>query len=164
VAYAGCASKTLTPALRLGWLAVPDWFIDKVISQKLLDDMGNTMLEQLALARFVESGGFARHLRRVRPVYRRRRDTALAAIATSLPDAVPTGVAAGLHMYVRLPSACDEVGLVDAARNRGVVVEGASWNWSAPPEAPPALVIGYGGIAEPAIRNGLEILGSLCRA
>lgn len=163
VAYMGCASKTLTPALRLGWLAVPDWLLDKVIRQKLLDDMGNTVLEQLALARFIESGGFARHLRRVRPIYRRRRDTALASIATSLPEAIPTGVAAGLHMYLRLPTSCDEVGLVDAARNRGVLVEGASWNWSVPASAPPALVIGYGAITEPAIRNGLAILGSLRR-
>lgn len=163
VAYAGCASKTLTPALRLGWLAVPDWLVAELIRQKLLDDMGNTVLEQLALARFVESGSFARHLRRVRPVYRRRRDTALASIATSLPDAVPTGVAAGLHTYLRLPTSCDEVGLVDAARDRGVLVEGASWNWSVPSAAPPALVIGYGAISESAIRGGLAVLGSLCR-
>jgi len=74
---------------------------------------------------------------------------------------VPTGVAAGLHTYLRLPTACDEAGLVEAARRRGVLVEGASWNWSAPSEAPPALVIGYGAIAEPAICDGLAILGSL---
>jgi GntR family transcriptional regulator / MocR family aminotransferase len=161
VAYMGCASKTLTPALRMGWLAVPDWLVAEVTRQKLLDDMGNTVLEQLALARFVESGGFARHLRRVRPIYRSRRDTALASIETSLPDAVPTGVAAGLHVYLRLPPSCDEVELVDAARDRGVLVEGASWNWSTPVAAPPALVIGYGAITEPAIRSGLAILGSL---
>jgi GntR family transcriptional regulator / MocR family aminotransferase len=161
VAYMGCASKTLTPALRLGWLTVPDWLVAEVVRQKLLDDMGNTIIEQLALARFVESGGFARHLRRVRPIYRRRRDTALTSVATSLPDAIPTGVAAGLHMYLRLPTSCDEVGLVDAARDRGVLVEGASWNWSVPASAPPALVIGYGAIAEPAIHNGLAIVGSL---
>jgi GntR family transcriptional regulator / MocR family aminotransferase len=160
VAYAGCASKILTPALRLGWLAVPGWLIDGVVRQKLLDDMGNTVLEQLAMARFIETGGLARHLRRVRPIYRRRRDTALASIATSLPDAIPTGVAAGLHMYVRLPATCDEMELVERARERGVRVEGASWHWSAPAAAP-ALVIGYGSIAEPAIRSGLAILGSI---
>jgi GntR family transcriptional regulator / MocR family aminotransferase len=88
----------------------------------------------------------------------------LAAIATSLPDAVPTGVAAGLHTYLRLPNSCDEAGLVDAARTRGVLVEGASWNWSVPSAAPPALVIGYGAISESAIRSGLAVLGSLCRA
>ena len=46
VAYAGCASKTLAPALRLGWLALPDWLIDDVVMEKLLDDMGSTVLEQ----------------------------------------------------------------------------------------------------------------------
>jgi GntR family transcriptional regulator/MocR family aminotransferase len=161
VAFAGCASKTLTPALRLGWLAVPDWLVDGAVRQKLLDDMGNTVLEQLAMARFIETGGLARHLRRVRPIYRRRRDAALASIAASLPDAIPTGVAAGLHMYVSLPADCNEMELVERARNRGVLVEGASWHWSVPAAAPPALVIGYGAIAEPAIRNGLAILGSI---
>ena len=164
VAYAGCASKTLAPALRLGWLAVPDWLIDDVVVQKLLDDMGNTVLEQLALARFIESGGLARHLRRVRPIYRRRRDTALASIATSLPGAIPVGVAAGLHTYVRLPRSCDEAQLLDAARKRGVLVEGASWHWSAPAAAPPALVVGYGSIAESTIRDGLGTLGAIYSA
>lgn len=163
VVYTGCASKTLTPALRLGWLAAPDWLIEEIVRQKLLDDMGNTVLEQLALARFVETGGLARHLRRVRPIYRRRRDAALASIATSLPDAMPTGVAAGLHVYLRLPPWCGELDLVEAARNRGVLVEGASWHWSVPRAAPPALVIGYGAIAEPAIRDGLAVLGSIYR-
>jgi GntR family transcriptional regulator/MocR family aminotransferase len=161
VAYAGCASKTLTPALRLGWLAIPRWLVGDVVRQKLLDDMGNTVLEQLTLARFIESGGLARHLRRVRPTYRRRRDTALASIAEYMPNAIPTGVAAGLHMYLRLPPTCDEAALVDAARDRGVLVEGASWHWSVPTASPPALVIGYGAITESAIREGLAILGSL---
>ena len=160
VAYAGCASKTLTPALRLGWVALPSWVVDDVVAQKLLDDMGTPLLEQLALARFIETGGFTRHLRRVRPVYRRRRDAALAAIATSLPDAVPTGVAAGLHVYLQLPSWCDELSLIDAARTRGLLVEGASWHWSEPSTAPPALVVGYGAIGESAIRDGMAILGA----
>jgi GntR family transcriptional regulator/MocR family aminotransferase len=161
VAYAGCVSKTLTPALRLGWLALPSWLVDGVARQKLLDDMGNTVLEQLALARFIENGGLTRHLRRVRPVYRRRRDTALASIAAWMPDAVPTGVAAGLHVYLQLPNWCDELSVIEAARERGLLVEGASWHWSDPSSAPPALVIGYGAITEPAIRDGLTILASI---
>ncbi|MGX9790077.1 MocR-like pyridoxine biosynthesis transcription factor PdxR [Mycobacterium sp. MMS18-G62] len=164
VAYAGCASKTLTPALRLGWVAVPSWLVGDAVRQKLLDDMGNTVLEQLALARFIETGGLARHLRRVRPVYRRRRDAALASIAASLPDAVPTGVAAGLHVYLQLPSGCDESGLIGAAHDRGLLVEGGRWHWSVPSAAPPALVIGYGAIAESAVRKGLAILGSIYRS
>ena len=161
VAYAGCASKTLTPALRLGWIAVPGQLFEGVVRQKLLDDMGTTMLEQLTLARFIDSGALTRHLRRVRPIYRRRLDAALEAVATSLPDAVPKGVAAGLHLYVQLPNWCDELGLIDTAYNRGLLIEGASWHWSVPSLAPPALVLGYGAIDEAAMRNGLTILASI---
>jgi GntR family transcriptional regulator/MocR family aminotransferase len=161
VAYAGCASKTLTPALRLGWIALPDRLVEDVVRQKLLDDMGTTVLEQLALARFIDTGGLTRHLRRVRPIYRGRLDAALEAVATSLPDAVPKRVAAGLHLYVQLPKWCDEGRLVDTAYARGVLIEGSRRHWSVPSSAPPALVLGYGAIEEPAIRAGFKILASI---
>ncbi|OBA88646.1 hypothetical protein A5662_24960 [Mycobacteriaceae bacterium 1482268.1] len=161
VAYAGCASKTLTPALRLGWIALPGHLVEDVIRQKLLDDMGTTMLEQLTLARFIDAGALTRHLRRVRPIYRRRLHAALEAVATSLPESVPKRVAAGLHLYVQLPNWCDELSLIDAAYERGVLIEGASWHWSVPGSAPPALVLGYGAMGEAAIREGLTILASI---
>jgi GntR family transcriptional regulator/MocR family aminotransferase len=161
VAYAGCASKTLTPALRLGWMALPGHLIEDVVRQKLLDDMGTPVLDQLTLARFIETGALTRHLRRVRPIYRRRLDAALEAVATSLPDAVPKRVAAGLHLYVELPDWCDELSLVDTAYKRGLLIEGASWHWSVPRSAPPALVLGYGAIGEGAIRSGVTTLASI---
>jgi GntR family transcriptional regulator/MocR family aminotransferase len=161
VAYAGCASKTLTPALRLGWIVLPRRLVDDVIREKVLDDMGTTMLEQLALARFVSGGGLTRHLRRVRPIYRRRRDATLDAIETALPGARPTGIAAGLHVYVQLPDGVDESSLVEAARRRGLHIEGASWHFSDARSAPTALVLGYGSIDEAAIRNGIALLGSI---
>jgi GntR family transcriptional regulator/MocR family aminotransferase len=163
VAYAGCASKTLTPALRLGWIMLPRALVDDVVQEKLFDDMGSTLFEQLALARFIDTGGLTKHLRRVRPIYRRRRDAALEALAVSLPDATPTGVAAGLHVYVQLPSSCDELSLTETARTEGLLIEGARWHWSNPRSAPPALVLGYGSIDESAIRNGLQLLGSIYR-
>jgi GntR family transcriptional regulator/MocR family aminotransferase len=129
----------------------------------MFDDMGTTMLEQLALARFIDAGGLTRHLRRVRPIYRRRRNAALDALSRFLPDAVPTGVAAGLHLYVQLPSDCDEPNLVAAASQRGLLIEGARWHFRDAASAPPALVLGYGAIAEPAIHSGLAMLGSIYR-
>jgi GntR family transcriptional regulator/MocR family aminotransferase len=163
VAYAGCVSKTLVPALRLGWIVLPRNLVDEVIREKVLDDMGTTLLEQLALARFIGGGGLTRHLRRVRPIYRRRRDATLQAISTALPGALPTGIAAGLHLYVQLPNGCDESGLVEAARRRGLHIEGASRHFSDPASAPPALVLGYGSTDEAAIRSGLALLGSIYR-
>jgi GntR family transcriptional regulator/MocR family aminotransferase len=164
VIYAGCASKTLTPALRLGWVAAPAALVDELVREKVFDDMGTALLEQLALARFIDAGGFARHLRRVRPIYRARRDAAVSALSRLLPGAVATGVAAGLHIYVKLPRWCDERRLVDSARERGVFVEGAAWHWAHPKSAPPALVLGYGTMSEPGIQRGLEILGSIYKS
>ncbi|OBK73980.1 PLP-dependent aminotransferase family protein [Mycobacterium sp. 1274761.0] len=161
VIYAGCASKMLTPALRLGWALLPAQWVDPVVEQKLVDDMGTPLLEQLALARFIESGALTRHLRRVRPVYRRRRDRLLDTLKTALPGAEISGVAAGLHVYVRLPPSCDERRFIKAARDRGVFLEGASWHWSDSNSAPPALVLGYGSISESAIQTAISTLGSI---
>ena len=159
VAYAGCASKTLTPALRLGWIMLPRWLVDDVVREKLFDDMGNTLIEQVALARFIDTGIPTKHLRRVRPIYRRRRDATLEALAASLPGASATGIAAGLHVYVQLPSGCDESGLTETARRGSAdrrsplaLVESA---------LAPALVLGYGSIDESKIRTGLQLLGSI---
>jgi GntR family transcriptional regulator/MocR family aminotransferase len=142
-------------------VTAPSWLVNDLVREKVFDDMGSGLLEQVALGRFVESGGFTRHLRRVRPIYRRRRDAALDAVARHLPGATTTGIAAGLHAYLRLPPEVDERRLVDAARQRGVLVEGAAWHWADPATAPPALVLGYGGINEAAIRRGLATLGTI---
>jgi GntR family transcriptional regulator/MocR family aminotransferase len=164
VVYTGSASKTLTPALRLGWMVLPRWLVDDVADQKLLDDAGSTVVEQLAMAGFIDSGDLTRHLRRVRPVYRRRREATLDAVTRWMPEARLRGIAAGLHAYVQLPDGCDEASLVDAARHQDVIVEGAGWHWSHPADAPPALVLGYGALTESAINEGIQTVGSLYRA
>jgi GntR family transcriptional regulator / MocR family aminotransferase len=161
VVYTGCASKTLTPALRLGWMILPPRLVDDVADQKLIDDAGSTVIEQLAMASFIDDGALSRHLRQVRPIYRRRREATLHAVARWLPEASPHGIAAGLHAYIQLPDGCDEAGLIHAAGRLDVIVERASWHWSKPAEAAPALVLGYGALSESSIEKGIETLGSL---
>jgi GntR family transcriptional regulator / MocR family aminotransferase len=160
VVYGGSVSKTLSPILRVGWLAGPEWLMEDLRREKLYDDLANGTLDQIALASFIESGDLARHLRRVRPIYRRRRDAALRALARHLPDATPVGVAAGLHLYVHLPADCDEEALVRTARRQGVQVEGAARHWADPAAAPPALVLGYGAAGEAAIEQGIAALAT----
>jgi GntR family transcriptional regulator/MocR family aminotransferase len=145
-------------------MMLPRWLVNDVTQQKLLDDVGTAVPEQLALARFIDAGGFTRHLRRVRPVYRRRRDATLEAVAASLPSAQAKGIAAGLHLYVQLPNDYDEGRLIDAAREQGLLIEGANWHWSAHQSAPPALVLGYGATTEARIHHSLTTLGSIYRS
>jgi GntR family transcriptional regulator/MocR family aminotransferase len=158
VVYIGTASKTVSPALRLGWVAAPAGLVRAIEREKRFDDMGSGLLEQLAFARFVDSGDLARYLRRVRPVYRGRRDAAIAALADLLPAARWQGAAGGLHLHVTLPEHVDERALARAAHERGVLVEDAAWHWARPEQAPPALVLGYGSVNEPLMRKALTIV------
>jgi GntR family transcriptional regulator / MocR family aminotransferase len=160
VVYCGGVSKMLTPALRLGWMVLPRRWIGEVGGQKVLDDMGTTVFEQLALAQFMHCGDFSRHLRRVRPIYRRRRDAAIQQLAQSLPATRAIGIDAGLHVYVELPEYCDEQGLVHDAAAHGLLIEGARHHFSEPATRP-ALVLGYGSLNESQIRQGIAALGEI---
>jgi GntR family transcriptional regulator / MocR family aminotransferase len=169
VAYAGSVSKTLAPALRLGWMVPPPWLRDAVAGAKHDADLGSPTLDQLALAELLESGAYDRHLRRSRARYRRRRDALVAALTRHAPALRVRGTAAGLHALVQLPPGCDEADLVRRAARAGVGVHGladhrAAGHRAAPDagEAPdPGLVLGYAALSETEISDGIRILASL---
>jgi GntR family transcriptional regulator / MocR family aminotransferase len=158
VIYAGSASKTLAPALRMGWMVVPERLVAAVLHEKHNDDRATPVLEQLGLADLLARGEVDRHVRRSRLVYRRRRDALIDALARHLPAARPQGAAAGLHLLVHLPAEVDEPALLAAARARGVGLAGLSEHRIAP--AGPAVVLGYGRIAEAAIDRGVQALAA----
>jgi len=118
VVLAGSVSKPLAPALRLGWMVPPRHLRDAVIAAKATADLGCPVVDQVALARMIDSGAYVRHVRRVRTVYRARRDALLAALGHHAPDVRVTGVSAGLHVYLAqlgLPAA-SRAGAALAAR------------------------------------------------
>ncbi|MDX6677780.1 MAG: GntR family transcriptional regulator / MocR family aminotransferase [Solirubrobacteraceae bacterium] len=163
VVYAGSASKTLSPALRLGWLLLPPRFAAAAARRKALDDRGAPLFDQLALADLLASGELDRHLRRTRRRYRDRRDALVAAVQAELPGASVEGIAAGLHALVRLPARADEAATVAAAAARGIALEGLATFRRSDTPAPPALVIGYGNLSERAITRGIGELARTLR-
>jgi GntR family transcriptional regulator/MocR family aminotransferase len=158
VVHAGSVSKTLAPALRLGWLVPPEPLVAELARAKAQDDLGTPVIEQLALADFLERGELDRHLRRTRSTYRRRRDALVAALARHLPAVRVSGIAAGLHLVAHLQAGVDERRVVEAARARGVGLQGLGEHRLLP--GPPALLLGYGRIAEPAIEPGVRELAA----
>jgi GntR family transcriptional regulator/MocR family aminotransferase len=162
VAYAGSISKTLAPGLRLGWLVVPERLLDAVTAAKASDDLGTPVVEQLALADFLERGELDRHLRRTRAVYRDRRDALVGALERLLPQCAIAGVAAGLHLVVRLPAGTDEQAVLDAARSRGVGLSGISEHRIKP--GAPALLLGYGRLPEPTVEPAVRALADSLRS
>jgi GntR family transcriptional regulator / MocR family aminotransferase len=143
VAYAGTASKTLAPGLRLGWLAVPARMVDDVTAAKARADAHTGSVEQLTLAEFIDSGRYDRHIRRSRLAYRRRRDRLVSELARHAPEVRVTGIAAGLHAVAELPAGQPESDVIDRAASRGLAVEGLGAYALDGPARGPALVIGY---------------------
>jgi GntR family transcriptional regulator/MocR family aminotransferase len=160
VVYAGTASKTLAPGLRLGWLVVPRHLVEDVAAAKILADRGSPALDQLAFADFVSRGEFDRHLRRMRPVYRRRRDALLTALRDRLPDLEPTGIAAGQHLVTWLPADLDEATVVDASARRGVGVYGLA-PYRITPGGHGGLIFGYATLNERMITEGVNTLAEV---
>jgi GntR family transcriptional regulator/MocR family aminotransferase len=157
----GTTSKSLAPAMRLGWVICPPSLLDAVVTEKLLADRGGPALDQLALAVLIESGRYDRHLRRMRGVYAARRETLGEALAARAPGVLLSGLAAGFHAVAHLPPEVHEGSVVAAARERSVGVYGMSLYRASRSPAPPQLVLGFGNLTERAIRSGIETIADL---
>jgi GntR family transcriptional regulator / MocR family aminotransferase len=162
VVYCGTASKTLAPGLRLGWMVVPPRLVADVTAAKVLADRGSPVIDQLTFADFLTRGEFDRHLRRMRPVYRRRRDALLGALRTHLPDLEPAGVAAGQHVVAWLPPDLEETAVVTAAARHGLGIHGLGPYRIAGP-GPGGLIFGYAILGETAIAEGVALLATAIR-
>jgi GntR family transcriptional regulator/MocR family aminotransferase len=158
VVYLGTASKTLAPALRLGWMLLPCRLVEPVVRARALADHGCPTLDQLALARLIDGGALDRHLRQARRRYRARRDALVRSVARHLPGARVTGVAAGLHAVVRLPSAVDGAAIVEAAAARSVGVYALGYCYAEVRRRHDGLILGYANLPEPAIDEGVRRL------
>jgi GntR family transcriptional regulator / MocR family aminotransferase len=159
----GTVSKSLAPALRLGWIACPPRLTAAVVAEKRRTDRGSPTLDQLALARLMESGRYDRHLRRMRAGYAERRRTLVDALAAHAPDVALTGLAAGFHAVAHLPGPAGERTVIAAAAARGVGLYGMSDCRADHAETPAQLILGFGNLTERAIAGGIERIADLLR-
>src|SRR4051812_36457797 len=122
VIYCGTFSKTLAPALRLGFAVVPPPLVPAFVRLRTLMDRGTDALNQAVLAEFMRQGLLAPHIRRMRTEYARRREAVLEALARHAPSVAALPAPGGLHMVARLSDDMNEVAAVAACRSRGLAV------------------------------------------
>ncbi|MHC3003740.1 MocR-like pyridoxine biosynthesis transcription factor PdxR [Gordonia sp. GN26] len=160
VVHAGSMSKSLSPAVRAGWLALPPQLVDVVVGAKGVREGDASIVDQLILADLIDSGAYDRHIRRSRQVYRQRRDALVEAV-TACGFALP-GIAAGLHAVIPVDHA-EEGALVHEAFRRGIGLVGLSLFRH--PDADPlphgGLVVGFGTPAASTFTADLQALRDL---
>jgi GntR family transcriptional regulator/MocR family aminotransferase len=159
VVYAGTASKSLSPSLRLGWLVLPRALVDPVIAALTSSGAQPPTIDQLVLADLISSGAFDRHVRRSRLDYRARRDRLVAA----LPDHVrPDGISAGLQLFVPL-SAWAEAAIPASAARHSLAIEPVSPHAIRADNPLTGLMIGYGAPPKPAFAGAVDALLAVLR-
>jgi GntR family transcriptional regulator / MocR family aminotransferase len=157
VIYVGSFSKTLLATLRLGFVVAPPSLHHALRTAKFLTDWHTALPPQAALARFIEQGFFARHVRRMRAVYQARHQRIVAALGHRFArhlEVIPS--AAGLHLatIARSTSAEELEAVLRRASAAGVELSPLSM-YGVDTPAPPGLVLGYGAIPTDRINEGL---------
>lgn len=158
VVYAGTASKSLAPGLRLAWLAVPPHLLEAVVREKRLADHQSGVIDQLTLAEFIRAGAYDRHVRRMRMRYRARRDRVVEVLALRAPGVRVSGIAAGLHAVLDLPPEGAPLDAVLARAHRLGLAVPALTAFGSAPSHPPALVVGYATPPDHAFPTALTLL------
>jgi GntR family transcriptional regulator/MocR family aminotransferase len=164
VVYMGTFSKVLFPALRLGYIAIPSDLIERFVTIRLNMDLGAPGFMQLVLADFIEGGHFARHLRRMRLLYRERRSVLLESLRRELGDDVGvSGEQAGLHVSVTLPPGCDDHELSERAARLKLWLAPLSSSYLTRP-ASQGFILGFSNTSTKEIPDAVRKLRDIIRS
>jgi GntR family transcriptional regulator / MocR family aminotransferase len=160
VIYIGTFSKILFPALRLGYIVLPESLVEPVTAAKATGDTGTATLEQLALADFISRGYFDRHLRRTNATNAARRNALVAAVGKEFGErAELCGANTGLHLLVWLKGKNGRpiTDVPHKAEKAGVGLYTVDPFYIRPPKRS-GIVLGYAPLRERDIREGIGLL------
>jgi GntR family transcriptional regulator/MocR family aminotransferase len=162
VALIGSMSRTMTPTVNVGWVVAPRRWLEGVRADPRMAATAPA-LNQLALAHFIATGSYDRHLRTSRQRFRARRDALVAALARALPAARITGGHSGLHLLLDLPPGASARRIVAAAPRRGVELCDLNEIRLSGEADDGQLMLGYGNLADPLAAEAVEVLAELVR-
>jgi GntR family transcriptional regulator/MocR family aminotransferase len=161
VFYVGTFSKSLFPALRLGFVIAPPWAREALVAAKQLSDWHAPIAAQDTLAAFVAEGHLARHVRKMRKLYGERREVLQNALARFCGDRLRlVGIGAGLHLAAYLSDSISAAAVIDKAREAGIAMD-AMQRFATPGRGADGLVFGYGAIGTHRISDAIRRLARL---
>jgi GntR family transcriptional regulator / MocR family aminotransferase len=162
IALLGSMSRTLTPTVSVGWAAAP-----RRLAHRLRDTpphpAGPPALTQLALAHFLESGAYDRHLHSSRRRLRARRDALLAALEREMPGCRIRGAQAGMHLLLDLPPGTTTAAVVAAAGRRDLQLADINHLRFEPDPRESRLQVGYSNLADTLVDEAVSVLAEAIR-
>ncbi|NYE64018.1 GntR family transcriptional regulator/MocR family aminotransferase [Duganella sp. 1224] len=163
VLYLGTFSKTMFPSLRIGFIVAPAALAEAFARMRAQSSARGRVAEQLALAEFLRSGQFALHLRRMRRLYRQRRDALVAALERHLGSvATVHGGSAGMHLSLRFNDArIDDVAIVAQAQEHGIAVNALSTHDTQGDSGWKGLMLGYAQVPAEQMEGLVKQLAAL---
>lgn len=165
VIYVGTFSKTLMPALRIGYMVLPDELRERMREAKYVSDIHSPVLEQLTLAQFIESGAFELHIRKMQKIYHRKRNYLIACLERNFEQQLLiSGAAAGLHFVVAFNGIQFDSDLLHKIQQAGIEISPAE-KYLLPSamnsQYKNALIFGYGNTPINKMENGVELLADI---
>ena len=163
VIYVGTLSKVLFPAIRFGYMIVPEDLVQPFVAARALTDLSSPQVEQAALAEFISEGHLASHIRRMRSLYMERRDFMKRMIKEELQGLLEVqDTEAGMHFVGWLPAGADDAYISREAAKAGLHVMPVS-AFAIEPLERAGLLLGFAGFSKAEIRRGIRELGAVVR-
>ena len=163
VFYVGTFSKSLFPALRLGFIISPPWARHALVAAKQLTDWHSPLMAQDILAAFISEGHLARHVRKMRKIYSERREVLQHALEQFCGNRLRVlGIGAGLHLAAYLSGPVSASALIGRAREAGIALD-AIQRFAVADRKSDGLVFGYGAIGSDRIGDAVRRLARLTR-
>ena len=161
VIYLGTFSRTIAPAIRIGFMVLPDTLFEVYRKKLAFLACPVPRIEQAVLTAFITGGHYERHINKTKKIYKTRHDALISALRDFGDKVSIMGENAGMHLVVNFRLGLAEEEIIKKAGSAGIKVAGLSnhgINKKTDQDKSATILIGYGNISDEKIKEGIKAL------